>query len=50
MMTEPPQYQTSENHKKLKSSFKRNMKRRDGKLVLHGGVEILKILWQSAMH
>lgn len=37
MMIEPPQYQTSENHRKSRSSFKKNMRRSDGKSVLQPG-------------
>lgn len=37
MMKEPPQYQTSENHRKSRSFFKTNMRRRDGESVLQDG-------------
>lgn len=51
MMTEPPRYQTSENHRKSRSSSKRNMKRRDGKSVLQAGsAKIWTIPWQCALH
>lgn len=33
MMTEPLQYQTSENHRKSRSSYKINMRKRDGMSV-----------------
>lgn len=50
MMTEPPQYQTSENHRKSRSFFKINMRRRDGKSVLQdGSAKILKFFWQCAL-
>ena len=35
LMTESPQYQTSENHRKSRSSFKTNTRRSDGKCLFY---------------